>query len=426
MSQRKCACGQHTMAGDQCAECKKNKTLRRQSAGSSALALAPPIVHEVLLSPGQPLDADTRAFFEPLFGRHRSMTNVRNSPQRRRGPGLTVASANDEAEREAESVEHGLGNGVAMRWNSEDAPSPAIPDLSRMDFSLVRVHADSRAGESADAISAVAYTAGEHVVFGAGRYAPGTPEGKRLIAHELTHVVQQGGSETGAVHRKLGTITKSGCSITLGMDIGIYGSRSNAALATQWQNWINTLWKGTAACHGNSTGVCDARVSAKVTAHPAVNWWWGVSEANSAFVQTPGYRSRTNRAIDGGDWAVDEDDRSIAHETGHLMGQGDKYWNIPFTKHPSQSAFVNDIMANYYRDPGPTEYGPALSRILEDHSIECPCCLKYPPCGANNCALNPGLPCEAVGERRHCEWIRANNTPEALANYHTDCSTLMH
>jgi hypothetical protein len=59
------------------------------------------------------------------------------------------------------------------------------------DFSRVRVHADARAAEAARSVGALAYTTGEHVVFGAGRYAPETAAGRRLLAHELTHVVQQ-------------------------------------------------------------------------------------------------------------------------------------------------------------------------------------------------------------------------------------------
>jgi hypothetical protein len=62
------------------------------------------------------------------------------------------------------------------------------------DFARVRVHTDKRAAESAQAINAHAYTAGDNIVFGAGRYAPGSPEGRRLVAHELTHVVQQSGA----------------------------------------------------------------------------------------------------------------------------------------------------------------------------------------------------------------------------------------
>jgi hypothetical protein len=60
------------------------------------------------------------------------------------------------------------------------------------DFCQVRVHADSKAAESARAVNARAFTVGHHVVMGAGQYSPGTAEGRRLLAHELTHVVQQG------------------------------------------------------------------------------------------------------------------------------------------------------------------------------------------------------------------------------------------
>jgi hypothetical protein len=59
------------------------------------------------------------------------------------------------------------------------------------DFSKVRVHTDSRAAASAKSLSARAYTVGNNVVFGLGRFAPTTTEGRRLIGHELTHVVQQ-------------------------------------------------------------------------------------------------------------------------------------------------------------------------------------------------------------------------------------------
>lgn len=61
------------------------------------------------------------------------------------------------------------------------------------DFSHVRVHTDSRAAESARQVDALAYTVGPHVVFGAGRFAPETQPGRRLLAHELTHVIQDHG-----------------------------------------------------------------------------------------------------------------------------------------------------------------------------------------------------------------------------------------
>jgi hypothetical protein len=61
-------------------------------------------------------------------------------------------------------------------------------------FANVRVHADGRAAESAAAVGAHAYAVGRDLVFGAGKYAPGSAGGRRLIAHELAHVVQQAGS----------------------------------------------------------------------------------------------------------------------------------------------------------------------------------------------------------------------------------------
>jgi hypothetical protein len=71
------------------------------------------------------------------------------------------------------------------------------PDVARFsaafghDFGRVRVHTDERAAASADALGAVAYTRGERIAFAAGRYAPGTPEGRATLAHEAVHVVQQ-------------------------------------------------------------------------------------------------------------------------------------------------------------------------------------------------------------------------------------------
>ena len=69
------------------------------------------------------------------------------------------------------------------------------------DFSQVRVHIGDDAAASARSISAHAYTAGRHIVFGAGQYRPGTPQGNRLLAHELTHTLQQGRAAPTLVQR---------------------------------------------------------------------------------------------------------------------------------------------------------------------------------------------------------------------------------
>ena len=73
------------------------------------------------------------------------------------------------------------------------ADAGARATRARYDFSGVRVHADERAGATArDALHASAFTVGSHIVFAPGTYAPDTADGRRLLAHELAHVVQQG------------------------------------------------------------------------------------------------------------------------------------------------------------------------------------------------------------------------------------------
>jgi outer membrane protein OmpA-like peptidoglycan-associated protein len=127
--QRKCACGGTPGIDGECAECRK-KRLQRRSIGQAGPSTVPSIVPDVLRSPGEPLDAAARAFMEPRFGH---------------------------------------------------------------DFSQVRIHTDAKAAESAQAVNAVAYTVGSSIVFGRGQFAPQTAKGRRLLAHELAHTVQQQG-----------------------------------------------------------------------------------------------------------------------------------------------------------------------------------------------------------------------------------------
>lgn len=81
---------------------------------------------------------------------------------------------------------------------------PLEPDTRRAmesaldaDFSGVRVHDDALAGQSADAVNALAYTTGQDIVFGAGQFAPDTPEGLELLMHEAAHVVEHQGATVG-------------------------------------------------------------------------------------------------------------------------------------------------------------------------------------------------------------------------------------
>ncbi len=129
-----CACG------GECVECQKEQPkhrperlqTKRVGPSDSGQVAAPPSVNRVLASPGQALDASIRAEMEPRFGH---------------------------------------------------------------DFSGVRVHSSAAAEQSAQDVDAKAYTVGHHIVFRAGQFAPTTREGQRLLAHELTHVLQQSGAE---------------------------------------------------------------------------------------------------------------------------------------------------------------------------------------------------------------------------------------
>lgn len=120
-----------------CEDCRRQlSTLRHCAASVSESAPAPRVVCDVLGSPGRPLDDASRAYFEPRFGH---------------------------------------------------------------DLSQVRIHADAQAARSAEAVNALAYTIGRDVVFAEGHYRPETSAGKQLLAHELTHVVQQSGGRRGGV-----------------------------------------------------------------------------------------------------------------------------------------------------------------------------------------------------------------------------------
>jgi hypothetical protein len=101
--------------------------------------------------------------------------------------------------------------GFAGKVSSGGTPlSPALNSFfgGRMgaDFSQVQIHTGTEAAAAAKSVNAKAYTVGNHIVFNQGQYQPGTYEGKKLIAHELTHVVQQ---QQGVVARK--EVDEAGC-----------------------------------------------------------------------------------------------------------------------------------------------------------------------------------------------------------------------
>ncbi len=182
--QRKCACGQHTGAGGECESCRKKRegTLQRTAVSPSPVNDVLPIVHEVLRSPGQPLDSATRAFMEPRFGYDLSSIQVSGLGPPSMQSQLAISQPEDPSEQQADAL-------------ADQVTCMSLPRRERRyDFSGVRIHTDAGAAESARAVNALAYTVGNHVVFGVGQYVPTTIGGKHLLAHELAHTIQQGRS----------------------------------------------------------------------------------------------------------------------------------------------------------------------------------------------------------------------------------------
>jgi hypothetical protein len=99
------------------------------------------------------------------------------------------------AQRGPADLQSVVGGVLNSPGQSLDASTRASMESSfGHDFSHVRVHADERAGESSAALAANAYTVGNHIAFAPGRYQPQSSAGRHLLAHELAHVVQQGTS----------------------------------------------------------------------------------------------------------------------------------------------------------------------------------------------------------------------------------------
>lgn len=104
-----------------------------------------------------------------------------------------VPRVTPELDAEIQSV-HGGGAPLAS-----DARAFFEPRLG-VDLGHVRVQTGSQAAGVARQLDARAFTVGNNITFGAGQYQPSSSEGRRLIAHELTHVIQQGGAGTGTTH----------------------------------------------------------------------------------------------------------------------------------------------------------------------------------------------------------------------------------
>ena len=195
--QRKCACGGSGGDTGTCSECAKKEELQRSVADPAAVREAPPIVHDALGQPGTQLDANTRAFFESPF---RSVpihtgSHAANSAQSVNALAYTIGRKADQKTAtsphagEIPAIVHDVlqSPGKPLDTDTRALIEPKLADT----LGDVRIYTDDHAAASAEAVSANAYTVGNKIVFNHGQYAPHTDAGRRLVSHELAHVVQQ-------------------------------------------------------------------------------------------------------------------------------------------------------------------------------------------------------------------------------------------
>ena len=215
---RSCSCGRHPVAGGRCESCRTQPTeaptvqrSARPAAANgagmsvgdfsripafSASGVVPSGRTAAVSMPGDPHEREAEAVADAVM-QHRSPPPQAAAPAAETArqaaasdePALTV----DEERREPTSA--GSGNGLPAETRAW------FEERMGHDLGGVQVHHDGDAAQMADELHADAFTRGDHIYFARGRYDPHSDSGRRLLAHELTHTVQQRGGAPGARER---------------------------------------------------------------------------------------------------------------------------------------------------------------------------------------------------------------------------------
>jgi hypothetical protein len=303
-------------------------------------------------------------------------------PPPRRAPEQMQREASDTATVDAPTATTAVQSTLASAGAPLDAGTRGFMQ-SRFghDFGRVRIHADAGADASARAVGAHAYTVGTDIAFAAGRFAPHSGEGRRLLAHELAHVVQQGGGATrtgepagraSSGHRATLMRQPSGKTATqrffhydrtqfdgrfdgeidarnhrvdlvMRLDIEDMGAAEGKAERVQRfrqraQEVIETTWSGRHAlqsvCHGGGEKF-EARVRVVMTSespHKTINLWpdaagersksteWQQSDTEAKTRETPVLIDPKKPATADNLRMASFEQTPVAHEFGHLMG----------------------------------------------------------------------------------------------------------
>ena len=210
--QRKCSCGGSSGPSGECAECRKKRLAGKASllqpkltvnqpgdryeqeadrVANQVMRMAAPHVQEKVNSKDQ---EEETLQTKPLAGPITPVLQRQAEPEEEEEEMLQAKSASSPGPT-GYAVQPALASQIHALRGAGQPLDPATRSFMEPrfghDFSQVRVHTDARAAETARAVNARAFTLGREVVFEHGQYAPGTDQGKRLLAHELTHVVQQ-------------------------------------------------------------------------------------------------------------------------------------------------------------------------------------------------------------------------------------------
>lgn len=216
------------------------------------------------------------------------------------------------------------------------------------DFINVKIHTDAAAVKSAQSINALAYTSGNNIVFNEGQYAPGTDSGKRLLGHELTHVIQQqAATDNTTIRREEGCTDMKRVTVDL---VSFNGSTKNpyddlaaanriyrpccVEFVARMGTTVNSNFSD--PLMGNDTtferGTCGTDTSEEQALLPAVNSTFGLNGRIKVFYFesiSPGARATSHPQYCSTPLALNHvymtnmaDPRTLAHEMGHILLNG--------------------------------------------------------------------------------------------------------
>ena len=279
-----------------CSHCEEDRVQRKENDSASTEQEAPAIVSDALNTGGDPMDQGTRSFMENRFG---------------------------------------------------------------YDFGNVKIHTDTLAAKSADAIDALAYTSGSDIVFKKDQYSPDSDDGKKLLAHELTHVVQQGGADTHQVQKQDAGVTPCPSATDLAqletnyrsmitdansrgytvaadnLEYWLRGTGGTKVLSVSWLRSFSSLLAAERVNEGRfETQLNDAANLMHAGSSRTLSDHWDRQFAASPFEELY-YASGTSTITSTGTFSL-----AMTGSTVSMHGDVQHHWHDPYDWHAGLSAYI--------------------------------------------------------------------------------------